>query len=464
MRLIHPKGPRLGWRTFLLVALVLSISCVSLAERNNKNGDDENIFLDVVNNKRRPVCKCTINQHANRDAIAGKIQPALSTFVITGEKAQEILKNVVKGTKRGDLPFLVLLGWGLVPIVEYPYNKIVPPPIGPDLPLPEVDDDFEPKAVVKGRKRFRDTNLFQVVDHVSQAVKIALGVYLVDVVEIVLRTVGVTDPRLDRLSEVCAKVVYTVWGMSRISVLKRYLIAKAASRESSEDLGRVKLWDHLLDGFVYGITGFFLLDILSVEMGFAVKSIFAFGSAGTLVFSLASKDIAAQFVNGLAMGASEKFLEGDEVRFGDGTSGVVVDMGWMETTLRSSDELTVTIPNTQLSSQRVVNLSRAKKCQVQQKLRFNYIDAEKLPALLEDILAEIKASCPDLITDGSRPFRAHWRDYRDDFLEVVVDCHFNLKPTGNVYWENKQRVLHAIDRAVKKSKIKFYTDPNACSS
>jgi hypothetical protein len=69
MRVIHPKG-LLGWRNFLLVALILSISSVSVAERNNKNGDDENIFLDVVNNIRRPVCKCTISQHANRDDIA----------------------------------------------------------------------------------------------------------------------------------------------------------------------------------------------------------------------------------------------------------------------------------------------------------------------------------------------------------------------------------------------------------
>lgn len=113
---------------------------------------------------------------------------------------------------------------------------------------------------------------------------------------------------------------------------------------------------------------------------------------------MASKDIASQLMSGLALHLSDKVYEvsanmqttypyvriihtdptflldkGDEVRFSDGTSGKIVELGWFETTIRNSgmsfifepfllhfytiltehstmnsDELVVGIPNTQV--------------------------------------------------------------------------------------------------------------------
>ncbi len=172
----------------------------------------------------------------------------------------------------------------------------------------------------------------------------------------------------------------------------------------------------------------------------------------------------------------------------------------------NADELVVGIPNTQvrftlswnnprvellpnshyllsfwsqLSDQRVYNLSRTRRSQVQQVLRVSYEDAAKIPKFLESIKEEIRNSCPKLITDGSRwvrayirlnqtptctnsvisilhrPFRAHWRNYEDDHLEIVVDAHFTIPPTGNEYWDNRQSMLEAISHAAKKSGVRL---------
>lgn len=127
----------------------------------------------------------------------------------------------------------------------------------------------------------------------------------------------------------------------------------------------------------------------------------------------------------------------------------------METQIRNSDELAVKIPNTHLAGQRIYNLSRTPRSQVKQTLRISYDDASKIPALLENIKEEIKQACPKLITDGSRSFRAHWVNYEADHLQVVVDAHFDIKPTGSEYHENRQNVLEAIYRAVKKTGVHF---------
>jgi small conductance mechanosensitive channel len=179
------------------------------------------------------------------------------------------------------------------------------------------------------------------------------------------------------------------------------------------------------------------------------------GSISTLVVSLASQGLLMQVLNGLLLSASDRIYEGDNVRFGNGVSGTVVKMGWMETVLRGSDEVMLTVPNADLTSERVSNLSRIRKCQVEQVLKFQYKDVDNVEQLCEDIQSEIRASCRALIKDGTRPFRAYWTGFQDDHLEVMVDAHFNIPPVGDEYWRNRQQVLLAISRAVKKNKCTF---------
>lgn len=130
-------------------------------------------------------------------------------------------------------------------------------------------------------------------------------------------------------------------------------------------------------------------------------------------------------------------------------------MGWMETMIRGPDEIMVTVPNADLAGEHVSNLSRIQRCQVKQTLRFEYKDIEKLPGMVEDIKEEIRAACPHVIADGSRPFHVHFTSYGPDYCEVRVNAHFDIKPVGDEYWDNRQRVLLAIQKAVKNHDVNF---------
>lgn len=313
----------------------------------------------------------------------------------------------------------------------------------------------EPKRTMKP---FRETKIFQVVDHISQASKIGFSVIIVDCVSLISRMMGYNPWNImERSSKVVSKVLVTGWITLRLQTWKRYFLEKSFGKsEDSSDLGKLKVIDNLVDGVFYVIWAFHLLNYLEVQTGVAVKSLFSLGATGTLVFGLASKDIATQVISGITLHLSDKMFEGDDVRFSDGTSGKIEKMGWFETMIRNSDELVVGIPNTELSGKRIYNLSRTRRSQVKQELRVSYDDAAKIPKLLDSIKEEIKKDCPKLITDGSRPFRANWRGYEVDHLQVVVDCHFTIKPTGNEYWENRQTMLEAINRAAEKSGVQFY--------
>ena len=77
---------------------------------------------------------------------------------------------------------------------------------------------------------------------------------------------------------------------------------------------------------------------------------------------------------------------------------------------------------------------------------------------------EIRATCPKLITDKSRPFRAFWTDYKEDHLEVMIDTHFNIPPFSDDYWLNRQNVLIAITKAITKYNVQLLPADNSSDS
>ncbi len=80
----------------------------------------------------------------------------------------------------------------------------------------------------------------------------------------------------------------------------------------------------------------------------------------------------------------------------------------------------------------------------------------KIPTLVKDIKKEIRDSCPELISDGTKPFRVLWRDVCDDRLEVFVDCHFTIpRRKAERYWQNRQVVLICISKVMEEHQVEF---------
>lgn len=287
--------------------------------------------------------------------------------------------------------------------------------------------------------------------HLQQVVRLTTIVYLADITVVALVAIGFDFERLNGYSLGLARTIFTVWVASRLSALKKYFFDQAAETRNKGQLGLI---DKAVDVVLYMCSGFILLDIFDVQ-----TSIFAFGSAGTLIVGLASKDLAEMFVNGVAMTTADRVREGDCVSFGDGTSGDIVKIGWMQTTIRHYDDLIEHIPNSSLGLQRVVNMSRIQQCQVKVNLRFKLKDGNKMEKLANDVLEEIKAVCPEVVLDGSRPFRAVWTDIKEYYLNLMIDTHYALPSMGTPYWNNRHRVMKAIYKCVESNKMDFAEPP-----
>jgi Mechanosensitive ion channel len=249
--------------------------------------------------------------------IAGnKIIPVLRKLAASNADVNELWKLLSHAVHPIDFVVLSLLGWGTVPLCSMIYSCLAK----------------------KGDDAFHHSYMFHVSDHISQAAQLAILVYLVDCLTVILTGLGFSFSHLGNLSVGFAKILYIAWAAQRLSVFKRYLLGRAFSKHPGK-LGQAGVVDRLVDGIIYIVTGLFLLDILDVEMGIGISSVFAFGSAGTLVMGLASRDVASMFVSGMTLSTSDLIREGDHVKFGDGTTGQIVRIGWMHTTIRGYDEL-----------------------------------------------------------------------------------------------------------------------------
>ena len=110
-----------------------------------------------------------------------------------------------------------------------------------------------------------------------------------------------------------------------------------------------------------------------------------------------------------------------------------MNIGWTETLIQSSDNISVNIPNSEIIRQRMSNLSRTPRSQVKMDLRFRHEDMDCVHEITSTIKEEISASCRKLIVDGSRPFRVIWKDINHNHVVISIDLHYDIPPSTGQY-------------------------------
>eukprot|EP00571_Detonula_confervacea_P014465 CAMPEP_0172305462 /NCGR_PEP_ID=MMETSP1058-20130122/6743_1 /TAXON_ID=83371 /ORGANISM="Detonula confervacea, Strain CCMP 353" /LENGTH=386 /DNA_ID=CAMNT_0013017063 /DNA_START=77 /DNA_END=1237 /DNA_ORIENTATION=- len=375
-----------------------------------------------------------------QSAIAGQIAPIIESFILSIDDLHAIIRHVSDILSAVDLAVLIAFGWLMVPFIRIIYSFI------------NAATKSNKASDKKNEDSFEKSYLYFVSDHLSQISRLALLVYACDCVVVAFVSVGY---KAEIVSNVFAKILYTSWLARRFSSLKRYLLGKVLDR-APNNCDKIQLLNRITDGMVYALLGVKILEYLSVETGLALGSIFAVGTTGGLIISLASQEIAKGIMSGVEMATSDRFYEGDNVHFGDGTQGYIVKMGFLRTKIRKYDSAVIDIPNSQLGGQRAINVSRSKTCRILTTLRFDFRDIQIIPKTLEAIKEEIRLACPKLIKDGTKPFRAMISSFEQDHVEAVINCYFDLPPTGEDFWANRELMFLAIDRGVRKTEIQYH--------
>lgn len=407
---------------FCLAALLFAMETFAASPDNSKS---EGLFTDSV----KDAFRASISQLSRYGTFTGH-QGFLDRVILPRNELKEMLAPLLQAIHPEDMLLLLTLGWMTVPVLQYPYEKVL----------------FQTAS-------FEKSPAYVMATLVQQAARIAVLVYLVDIIQLVCISFGFEFCKLGNMPHAFAQSTYTAWFAILAARAKKHWIHVYISQHP-ETYGRMKIVNRFANAAIIVIATVIILNVLKLKMGLATNSFLALGSVGTLTLGLASKDLATQIMNGLLLASSDNIYEGDQVQFGNGLKGTIVSLGWLETVLRGNDEVLISVPNTSLVKQQFSNLSRIRYSEVSQTLKFKYADIDKIPSLLRAIKDEIRLACPKLVTDGSRPFRAVWSNIGPgSILEVKIESHFAIKPIGEEYYENRMAVLHSIRRAIEKTEV-----------
>ncbi|GMH39985.1 hypothetical protein BSKO_07889 [Bryopsis sp. KO-2023] len=140
---------------------------------------------------------------------------------------------------------------------------------------------------------------------------------------------------------------------------------------------------------------FFLTIVLGMQaVGLDVNSLLAIGGIGGIAIGLAGRDIFENVFSGFLIMGARPFDVGDEVLFhpeGKLLEGIVLDIGWYNTVIRSFEREMYIIPNSVFSKQVVLNITRkGREWRFIETIPIRVCDVEKVEAIVSDMRRVIR--------------------------------------------------------------------------
>lgn len=153
-----------------------------------------------------------------------------------------------------------------------------------------------------------------------------------------------------------AEILLGIWIVIRISdvVIRNYLAQIATRIEARLDEELVRLLQRIAKVFIWIIGAIIIIKALGYEISPLVASL---GIAG-LAIALALQDTLANFFAGVYISVDKPFKIGDNIQLASGEAGDVVDIGLRTTKIKTPDNATLIVPNSEITKTRVLNLSQ----------------------------------------------------------------------------------------------------------
>lgn len=195
-----------------------------------------------------------------------------------------------------------------------------------------------------------------------------------------------------------------------------------------------------------------ILDILGVPFA----TILAFGGAGAFATGLAAKDVIANFFGGLMIFLTRPFTVGDWISSPDkNLEGVVQNIGWYMTTIRSLERRPIYVPNALFSSIILVNPSRMKHRKIGLETGVRYQDVSKVRAITQQITQFLNSYGR---VDQNEKIMVHMLEFGDSQLTIKLECYSELTETEE-YRTTCEEILFEVEKiiAANGAEIPFQT-------
>lgn len=226
-------------------------------------------------------------------------------------------------------------------------------------------------------------------------------------------SIGISE-LIDDATSVLA-VLSVAWLAYRlIDVLTDWLVVKAERTQSKLDDQLVPLVRKTLKVFTAVIGAIFVLQNLNVDVG----SLLAGLGLGGLAFALAARDTIANFFGSLVVFIDKPFQIGDWVVIG-GVEGVIEEVGFRTTRVRTFYNSLVTVPNAKLTETAIDNYGARRWRRYVANLGLTYdTPPERVAAFCQGVRAIIQR-LPGMRRDYAL---VEFNEYGESGLIIMVYC------------------------------------------
>lgn len=220
------------------------------------------------------------------------------------------------------------------------------------------------------------------------------------------------------------------------------VVIRIVMRLVSVTLNRTKMEKaaHSLIKSVVRIVLYLVLLLMALSMvGVDVTSVVALASVLTLALSLSLQNVLTNVISGFVLLTTDPFHTGDFVEIA-GQSGTVVEIGLTYTKLATADNKQVSIPNSSVTAEQIINFSANGTRRVTVNVSASY-DSD--PQQVIDALLEV-AKLPTVLADPE-PF-AGLESYGDSAISYVLRIWCKTEDFWQTQYEANRQVKAIFDQ------------------
>lgn len=247
---------------------------------------------------------------------------------------------------------------------------------------------------------------------------------------------------MEEFNEILMSIMPTVLMLIAVIVIG-YSTSKLLIKLLKNILNKTNI-DHTGVTFVLSLVKVILYLIIAITalatIGVNVASLITAVGAAALTAGLALQDSLSNLASGMIILFNKPFVAGDILEF-EGIKGRVENIKIFFTTIHTLDNKTVTIPNSRLTSNNVVNCTMVDKRRLDLKYTISYDDdISKVKELLYKLISE-----NDKILVDPEP-AVHVGEHLDSGIEIIVMVWIVPDDYYEIYYFMQENVKLAFDK------------------
>ena len=213
-------------------------------------------------------------------------------------------------------------------------------------------------------------------------------------------------------------------------------VSKALSKATRLDTPIKNLITKLITTLLWALT----IIIVAGAFGINATSLVAVLSLAGLALSLSVQNLLTNFFSGIMLLINKPFREGEFVEIGD-KMGTVKTIGFFNSTINTLDNVSIIVPNGDLTSAAVKNYSR----EPTRRVDLNFCAAYDAPTeTVKNAILEAIAMDKRIFTDPA-PF-VRLLAYEDSSIRYVVRVWTNNADYWNVYFDLNENVRDCFEK------------------